>query len=105
MVVVERLIEQVRPDKWAELETLDKKYGTVESRCGFPAKRRYRCFVGGDNTNTLIIERNGRAWPPWKRPTKRSLPMQNGKVWAPRASRSSKAIGMSECTTAVNSRK
>ena len=57
MVIVERLIQQVRPDKWAELEVLDKKYGVVESRCGFPAKRRYRCFVGGDNTNTLIIER------------------------------------------------
>ena len=47
MVIVERLIQQVRPDKWAELEALDKKYGAVESRCGFPAKRRYRCFVGG----------------------------------------------------------
>jgi len=57
MVVVERLIQQVRPDKWAELEALDTKYNIVERRCGFPAKRRYRCFVGGDHTNTLIIER------------------------------------------------
>ncbi len=57
MVVVERLIQQVRPDKWTELEALEKKYSTVESRCGFPAKKRYRCFVGGDNTNALIIER------------------------------------------------
>jgi hypothetical protein len=57
MVVVERLIQQVRPDKWAELEALDKKYNPIESRCGFPAKRRYRCFMGGDNINTLIIER------------------------------------------------
>ncbi len=57
MVVVERLIQQVRPDKWTELEALDKKYSPVESRCGFPAKKRYRCFVGGDNTNALIIER------------------------------------------------
>jgi hypothetical protein len=57
MVVVERLIQQVRPDKWAELEVLDKKYGAVESRHGFPDKKRYRCFVGADNTNTLIIER------------------------------------------------
>ncbi len=57
MVVVERQIQQVRPDKWAELEALDKKYNLIESRCGFPAKRRYRCFMGSDNTNTLIIER------------------------------------------------
>jgi hypothetical protein len=62
MVVVERLIQQVRPDKWAELDALDKKYHTVESRCGFPAKRRYRCFVGGDNTNALIIERQWESW-------------------------------------------
>ncbi len=55
--MVERLIQQVRPDKWTELEALDKKYATVESRCGFPAKKRYRCFVGGDNTDALIIER------------------------------------------------
>jgi hypothetical protein len=33
------------------------KYHIVESRCGFPSKKRYRCFVGGDNTNVLIIER------------------------------------------------
>jgi hypothetical protein len=57
MIVVERLIQQVRPDKWAELEALDAKYQIVESRCGFPSKKRYRCFVGGDNTNALIIER------------------------------------------------
>ena len=57
MVVVERLIHQVRPDQWAELDALDKKYHAVESRYGFPTKRRYRCFVGSDNTNALIIER------------------------------------------------
>jgi hypothetical protein len=57
MIFVERLIQQVRSDKWAELEALDKKYNTVESRLGFPAKKRYRCFFGGHNTNTLIVER------------------------------------------------
>lgn len=57
MVFVERLIQQIRPDKWTELEALDKKYNTVEGRYGFPAKRRYRCLVGSDNSNTLIIER------------------------------------------------
>lgn len=57
MVLVERLIQQVFPDKWAELETIDKKYNAVEGRLGFPPKRRYRCFVGGHNTNTLVVER------------------------------------------------
>ncbi len=62
MVVVERLIQQIRPDKWAELETLEKKYSVIEGRHGFPAKKRYRCFVGGDNTNALIIERQWESW-------------------------------------------
>lgn len=57
MVFVERLIQQIRSDKWTELEALDKKYAKVEGRYGFPAKRRYRCVFGGDNSNTLIIER------------------------------------------------
>jgi hypothetical protein len=57
MICIERHVQQIRPDKWAELEALDKKYNAVESRLGFPAKRRYRCYVGGHNTNTLIVER------------------------------------------------
>jgi hypothetical protein len=57
MILVERLTQQIRPGKWAELEAIDKKYNTVESRLGFPAKRRYRCYVGGHNINTLIVER------------------------------------------------
>ena len=57
MVVLERLIQQIRADKWNELEALDKKYNAVESRFGFPAKRRYRCVFGANNSDTLIIER------------------------------------------------
>ena len=57
MICVERHIQQIRPGKWAELEAIDKKYNTVESRLGFPAKRRYRCYLGGHNTNALIVER------------------------------------------------
>ena len=57
MVVMERQIQQLHPNKWAELEALDKKYQPVEKRCGFPDKRRYRCFTGSENTNVLIIER------------------------------------------------
>jgi hypothetical protein len=57
MFFVERSIQLVHPDKWPELEVIDKKYNTVESRLGFPAKKRFRCYVGGHTTNTLIIER------------------------------------------------
>lgn len=57
MFFVERSIQQVRSDKWPELETIDKKYNVVESRLGFPPKKRYRCYVGGHDTNTLIVER------------------------------------------------
>lgn len=57
MVTVERMIQKVCPDKWAELEEIDKRYDAVESRLGFPPKKRYRCIMGGHDTNTLIIER------------------------------------------------
>ena len=57
MRILERVIQQVRPGKWAELEAIDKKFTAVESRYGFPPKRRYQCLAGGYTTNTLIIER------------------------------------------------
>jgi hypothetical protein len=54
---LERQIQHIRPGKWAELEALDPKFNVIESRLGFPAKRRYRCYIGGQTNNTLIIER------------------------------------------------
>lgn len=57
MICVERLIQQVRPDKWAELEAIDARFNNVEGRLGFPPKRRYRCYFGGHNADTLIVER------------------------------------------------
>jgi hypothetical protein len=53
---LERVIQQIRPGKWAELEALDKKFNIVESRLGFPTKRRFRSFIGGHHNNTLVIE-------------------------------------------------
>lgn len=55
--VLERLTQKVYATKWPDLEELDKKYDAVESRLGYPPKRRYRLFAGGDSTNTLVIER------------------------------------------------
>lgn len=57
MIVVERMIQKIRPDKWVELEELDKKYNALEKELGFPSKKRYQCIVGGHDFNTLIIER------------------------------------------------
>ena len=57
MIIIEREIQIVRPDKWTELEEIDKKFNVVESRLGFPIKKRYRSLVGGHTTATLIIER------------------------------------------------
>ena len=60
MIIIERMIQQIRPDKWAELEVLDKKYNVAEARLGFPPKKRYSCLTGKYEMNTLIIERQ---WP------------------------------------------
>jgi hypothetical protein len=57
MVTVERLIQKIYPGKWAELEEIDKRYDAVESRLGFPPKKRYQCIMGGHDTNTHIVER------------------------------------------------
>lgn len=54
---LERLIQHIRPGKWPELEALDKKYEVIESKYGFPCKKRYQALFGGYNGNVLIIER------------------------------------------------
>ena len=60
MIVIHRQIQHIPPDKWAELESLDKKYNVVEARLGFPPKKRYQLLSGNDEVNTLIIETQ---WP------------------------------------------
>jgi hypothetical protein len=57
MITVERLVQQVRPGKWADLEEIDKKFDVVESRFGFPPKKRYQCLAGGCDINVLVVER------------------------------------------------
>jgi len=54
---LERMVQSVRPGKWAALEEIDKQYNAVESRLGFPPKRRYQLFFGGHHVNTLVVER------------------------------------------------
>ncbi len=57
VIIINRLIQKVRPDKWDELEEIDKKFNEIESRIGFPPKKRYRCLSGPINWNWIIIER------------------------------------------------
>ena len=57
MITIERLIQKVHPEKWTELDEINKKFNTVEARLGFPPKKRYRCMIGEHDTNTLIVER------------------------------------------------
>jgi hypothetical protein len=40
-----------------ELEALDKEYEAVESKYGFPPKKRYSLLSGPDEIQTLVIER------------------------------------------------
>jgi hypothetical protein len=57
MKVLHRQIQQVRPGKWAELEEIDARFNALERRLGFPSnKKRYRCYFGTHNTDTLIVE-------------------------------------------------
>ena len=60
MIVIERMIQKVVPGKWAALEAVDKKFDALESRVGFPAKKRFQCIIGSHDSNTLVIERQ---WP------------------------------------------
>jgi hypothetical protein len=57
MIILERMVQEIYPDKWAELEALDKKYNVLEARIGYPPKRRYQCLAGIHAVSTLIIER------------------------------------------------
>jgi len=57
MAVLERMVQTIAMDRWAELDPLDKKWSAVESRFGFPAKRRYQALAGAYDANTIIIER------------------------------------------------
>jgi hypothetical protein len=54
--VMLKQIQEIAPDKWQQLDGIDKKYTELESKMGFPPKKRYRGIVGPD-INTLVIDR------------------------------------------------
>jgi hypothetical protein len=55
MKVIERIVQKI--GDWQSLEELDQKHNVIESKYGFPPKRRYRAFAGPHSIDTLIIER------------------------------------------------
>ena len=57
MIVIERMLQKIYPDKWPELDELDKKYTKVEKKLGFPPKKRFNCIAGSLDSNILVIER------------------------------------------------
>jgi hypothetical protein len=57
MKIMERHIGKVRPDKWVELEHIEKQYDTIERQWNFPLKRRYRALYGSYPRDVYITER------------------------------------------------
>ena len=55
--VLNRLIQEINPAKWQELNALDKKFNEIESAMGYPEKKRFRALVSPEHNDTLIIER------------------------------------------------
>ena len=58
MKIMERLIQKVDRTSWAKKIAIEKRYEVVEARLGFPPSRRYRAFIGANETNIRVIERD-----------------------------------------------
>jgi len=59
MSLMERATQQILPGKWAELEEWEKEWDALETRLGgYPQKRRYRSYAGGDGWSYFIWERD-----------------------------------------------
>ncbi len=63
-VVLQRLIQKIKPDKWDALDAIDKKFDAVKAKYKFPPKKRYRAMFGPLGNNILVIEKE------WKSITK-----------------------------------
>ena len=58
MRIMERLIQKVDRSQWAKKIAIEKRYEPVEARLGFPPARHYRAYIGSNDTNTRVIERD-----------------------------------------------
>ena len=57
MKIVERMVQEIFPGQNAALDDLDKRYDAIESKLGFPPKKRMWSISGPHPTNTLVLER------------------------------------------------
>ena len=57
MKMLERQIKHVKPGMVAEWLATSKKWDTIESTLGYPPKKCFQLFCGGQATDTVIIER------------------------------------------------
>lgn len=58
MKIMERLIQKVDRTSWSKKLAIEKRYEIVEARLGYPPSRRYRAWIGAEETNTRVIERD-----------------------------------------------
>ena len=58
MRIMERLIQKVDRRSWAKTIAIEARYASVETRSGYPPSRRYRAYIGANDTNTRVIERD-----------------------------------------------
>jgi len=58
MRIMERLIQKVDRNAWAKKIAMEKRFEMAEARLGYPPSRRYRAFIGSNDTNTRVIERD-----------------------------------------------
>lgn len=57
MRIFEWYVQQVRSNKWMELEELNIRFDAIEKRYGVPPKRRYVSMAGAFDENTLVVAR------------------------------------------------
>ena len=58
MRIMERMIQKVDRTSWAKKLAIEKRFEVVQARLGYPPTRWYRAFIGSNDTNTRVLERD-----------------------------------------------
>jgi len=56
-MILQRVIHQVHPGKWEELQAIETRFDVIHARLGVPPRRRYRRIYGKHCFYTEVIER------------------------------------------------
>jgi hypothetical protein len=74
MIILERYVQQVRPDRWAELQAIDRRASAVRQRLGFPPRKVWRALSGKSHGyNALIVERQWESFAQMEETLARAL--------------------------------